>query len=127
MIDKKRRENVLAILFIFTVPLLNILYTVLNGHNGEVYNLVTDIDNKIPFIKYFIVPYNMWYPFIISTLFYLCYADRKVFYKTVISVDMGLIFCYVVYILYQTTVPRPELIDNDLITKMVSCWIRKIH
>lgn len=116
---KKSRESVLAIVFIFTVPLLNLIYTVTNSNNGTVYNLVTDIDDKIPFIKYFILPYNMWYPFVITTLFYLCFADRKTFYKTVISIDMGLILCYLVYIFFQTTVPRPTLQGNDLITNIV--------
>lgn len=122
--EKSGRKDVMAVALIFTVPLLNIIYTVINGSSSVVYNLVTDMDNKIPFVKYFILPYNLWYPFIISTLFYLCFTDRRIFYKTVLSIDMGLICCYIIYILFQTTVPRPVLVGDDLLTRLVKLTYR---
>jgi hypothetical protein len=118
--EEKLKDNIIAILAIFTVPALNAVYTVLNRHNGVVYSLVTTIDDRIPFIRYFILPYNLWYPFILVSLFYLCFKDRKTFYKTVIAIDIGLIICYAIYIVFQTTVERPELAGGDIFTRLVA-------
>lgn len=108
-----------GLLSICTIPLLNSVYLILNGKARVVYNLTSSLDQRIPFVKAFILPYSMWYPFIITSLLYLFYKDRKVFYKTIISIDLGLICCYVIYILFQTTVPRPILYGNDIFTKLV--------
>lgn len=115
----KNRKYILPTLFIFTVPLINIIYSLINYSNGSAYNLVTFLDNNIPFIKYFILPYNLWYPFLLTSLFYLSFKSRGVFYRTVISMDVGMVCCYIIYLLFQTTVPRPELVGGDMFTKLV--------
>jgi hypothetical protein len=115
----KNRKYIIPTLFVLSVPLLNAIYTLLNRPNGRVYNLVTAIDNKILFIKYFILPYNLWYPFLMTSLIYLCIKNRGVFYRTIISMDIGMICCYAVYLLFQTTVPRPELDGADIFTRLV--------
>jgi membrane-associated phospholipid phosphatase len=113
------KQNRIALLTIFSVPLLNIIYTVLNSTNRYAYNLNTVFDAKIPFITLFIIPYSLWYPFIMSTLLYLFFKERKEYYRALKSIDIGLLCCYIIYITFQTTVPRPQLIGNDILTKLV--------
>lgn len=102
------------------IPVLNIFYVLLNNSTREVNHLVTYLDQITPLIKIFVVPYLIWYPFIIATMFYLCIKDRSVYFKTLLSYVIGLIVCYMTYLVFQTTVPRPILAGDDLFTKLLA-------
>ena len=39
------------------------------------------IDNKIPFVEYFIVPYLLWFVFIAATFLYFFFTDVDGFYR----------------------------------------------
>jgi membrane-associated phospholipid phosphatase len=116
---KLNRKDIFAVLAIFSIPTLNVFYQVLNGYSREVHTLITNFDDMVPFIDYFIVPYSLWYPFIILSLIYLCFKSRARYFKTIITIDIGLICCYIAYIVFQTTVPRPELIGDSIFIKLV--------
>lgn len=117
---KKLKENLVPLCFLVSLTISNIFYKILNNPSRGAYSLITDIDRAVPFLKIFILPYVMWYPFIAFCLVYLCFKNRKIYYRILVSINIGLIFCYIIYYFFQTTVPRPELIGNDLFTKMVS-------
>lgn len=102
------------------IPVLNIFYVVLNNSSREVNSLVTYIDKATPLLKIFVVPYVIWYPFIIATMLYLCVKDRSVYFKTLLSYVLGLIFCYMTYLVFQTYVPRPVLVGDDIFTKLLT-------
>ncbi|SHE93254.1 phosphatase PAP2 family protein [Desulforamulus putei] len=114
------KENAASISLMLSIPILSLFYEVLNNPDRGVHSLITNLDREIPFVKAFIIPYVGWYAFILSVLVYLCLADKKTYYKTLISYNLGLIICYIFYYVYQTTVPRPELAGNDFLTQMVS-------
>lgn len=101
------------------IPLINNIYIHLNNSTRGVYNLVTDIDKKIPFIKEFIIVYWIWYPFIFFTLVYFCFKNKKTYYKAIFTIVTGMISCYVIYYFFQTTVPRPVLQGEDFFTNIV--------
>ena len=115
----KLKSNLMALSMMLSIPILNISYPLLNNCKRGAYNLVTDLDKVIPFLKIFIIPYVSWYAFIILTLAFLCFKDRKTYYKTLVSLNIGLIVCYFIYFLFQTTVPRPDLMADDTLTKLV--------
>jgi hypothetical protein len=119
---KNIKENVLAFSLIMSMPLLHIFYGILNNGDRGASSLMTDLDRGIPFLKIFILPYLAWYPFLLCTFVFFYLKDRDTFYKTLLALDAGLIICYLVYFLYQTTVPRPLLVGEDLQTKMVT-WL----
>lgn len=116
----KLKSNILPVLLILLIPLVNILYGVLNNGNGIVHSLVTDIDRMVPFVKAFVVPYVLWYPFLFFTLLTLCFNDRKVYYKAIFSIVSGMLTSFLIYHLFQTTVPRPVIAGNDIFSKLVS-------
>jgi membrane-associated phospholipid phosphatase len=116
---KLNKNDTLAVAAILSVPLLNVFYTVLNGLSREIHTLTTAFDNKIPFIEYFIVPYSSWYPYILLSLLYLCFKNRERYFKTLIAMDIGLISSYLTYLIYQTTVARPELVGNSIFISLV--------
>ncbi|KYH28972.1 MULTISPECIES: phosphatase PAP2 family protein [Clostridium] len=117
---KNAMGKLLPLMWMISIPISNIFYRILNNSSRGVYTLAMNIDEKIPFIKEFIVPYIIWYPFIFIALIYLCIKDRKVYYRTLISLNIGLIICYLIFYFFQTTVVRPRIEDVDIFTKLVS-------
>jgi membrane-associated phospholipid phosphatase len=103
----------LACSALLLIPLVGLIYIHLNQADGIAYNLVTDLDRQIPFLKGFVVPYLSWYGFLLVGFLYLVYKDRRNYYITLVEFVIGLLICYGVYAIYQTTVPRPELTGND--------------
>ncbi|GAB6086575.1 phosphatase PAP2 family protein [Alkaliphilus crotonatoxidans] len=119
---KPIKKDIMALCLMISIPIINIFYLILNHGERGARTLMTNIDQAIPFLKVFVIPYLAWYLFIFSTFIYFCLKDREVYYKTLLSTNLGLLVCYIVYFFYQTTVSRPLLAGEDLLTKMVG-WV----
>ncbi|ERI93565.1 hypothetical protein HMPREF1982_01649 [Clostridiales bacterium oral taxon 876 str. F0540] len=96
------------------------LYPLFSTDSRGVYSLVTDFDKMIPFTKEFIIPYISWYPFIFLSLLYFYIKDSDIYYKEIIGIILGMFISYGIYFVFQTAVPRPELSENDIFTKLVA-------
>lgn len=110
----------LSLCLIIPMPLLNLIYIALNCDHKAARNLTTNMDRMIPFLKIFVLPYVGWYVFIVFTIFYFCLKDKETYYKILISLYLGLMICYGVYYFYQTTVPRPVLVEKDFLTQIIA-------
>lgn len=115
----KIKQSIIPFSLMLIIPVLNIFYVVLNNSHREVNHLVTVLDKATPFLTIFVVPYVLWYPFIIITMYYLCIKDRAVYFKTLLAYVIGLIVCYMTYHVFQTTVPRPLLTGDDLFSNIL--------
>lgn len=113
------RKNMQAFSLIFIIPIINISYALLNNSSRGVHSLVTNLDRSIPYVKYFVIFYVIWYPFVVGALLYFCIRWRKTYYKVISSFIFGMILCYITFYFYQTTVPRPELYGTDFYTNLV--------
>jgi len=116
---KKAKENIVPLMWMLLIPIIHLFYAFLNNADRGVRSLETGFDRVIPFMKAFIIPYIMWYPFILLVLVYLCFKYRTIYYTTLSTLVLGMLSCYAVYFFYQTTVPRPTLTDTDALTKLV--------
>jgi hypothetical protein len=101
----------LSLMLIF--PVLGELYHLVNKLPAEVYSLMTPIDEAIPFIKYFSLPYSIWIFFIYACVIYFFIRDRTSYYRAMFIYTISALTCYVIYLVFQTTVPRPEVIGYD--------------
>lgn len=108
------------LVFLLSIPILNIAYILLNNAGRGSQSLALTVDGAIPFLKWFIVPYILWYPFIFALFIYLCYKDRQMYYRTLVSYNISLVICYIIYFFYQTHVERPALSGDDLMTQLVT-------
>lgn len=108
------KNNLIHMFALLSIPVINVFYALLNTNTRGVFQLITTIDTNIPFIKEFIIPYILWYPFIFLSLLFLCIKDLKVYYRTLITLNLSLLSCYLIYYLFQTTVPRPIVYGNDI-------------
>ncbi|MCX7708489.1 MAG: phosphatase PAP2 family protein [Clostridia bacterium] len=108
------------VLLLLTMPCINIFYGLLNNPDRGVKSLVTDIDRGVPFIKAFVIPYLFWIVFIFIILIYLLIKDEKTFVRTILTIDVCLVFCFTIYYFFQTTVPRPVVDGSDLLSRLVN-------
>ena len=60
------------------------------------------IDNKIPFVEYFIVPYLLWFLFIAATFLYFFFKDVDGFYKLAKLMFAGM----TIFLIISTLVPN---------------------
>jgi len=115
----KYRKTLVALAYLLTIPIISIFYNLINHPRNGVNILITGLDKSIPFMKIFIIPYVSWYFFIFIVLVNLALKDKEIYYKTLISYNLGMLVCYLIYLVYQTTVPRPDITSNDILSKLV--------
>lgn len=104
------------------IPLLAKIYELLNTRSHKAADLATSIDQAIPFLSIFIIPYILWYAYIFCYLVYICFKDTRVYLKTLIMIVVGELICFVIYFFFQTTVPRPTIAGDNLLNNLVQ-WI----
>jgi membrane-associated phospholipid phosphatase len=112
-------KTIIALALSLLVPLVSLIYGLINKPHGDVRILVTFIDRSIPFVKEFILPYVSWYFFIYSSLIILCLFDRKNYYRTLTAYIITLLTSFLIFMLFQTTVPRPVVTGDDIFSRLV--------
>jgi PAP2 superfamily len=116
---RAKKKDLPYLLCLLVMPALGFIYTLLNTDTREAVILSTQLDEWIPFMPVFIVPYILWYAFILGYLIYFWYKDVHTFLKTLGIIVIGELVCFVIYFYFQTTVPRPELAGDGLFLDLV--------
>ncbi|UYZ20164.1 phosphatase PAP2 family protein [Mesobacillus jeotgali] len=116
---KNKIKDLPYLLLLLIMPVLGLIYKILNNNPREAVILSTDLDDKIPFLPVFIIPYIIWYAFILGYLVYFWYKDTRVYLKTLTLIVIGELVCFVIYFFFQTTVPRPNLVGNGILIELV--------
>ena len=116
---RAKKKDLPYLLCLLVMPALGFIYTLLNTDTREAVILSTQLDEWIPFVPMFIVPYILWYAFILGYLFYFWYKDVPTFLKTLGIIVIGEVVCFVIYFYFQTTVPRPELTGSGTFVDLV--------
>jgi membrane-associated phospholipid phosphatase len=107
----------LALLIIF--PILGYIYGNLNENRSDATILLTKLDFMIPFLPIFILPYILWYVFILAYLIYFWSKDTKLYIRTLSIIVLGELVSFVIYYFFQTTIPRPALGDKGFLINLV--------
>ncbi|MGI2297757.1 phosphatase PAP2 family protein [Paenibacillus sp. GXUN7292] len=77
------------------------------------------IDDRIPFLIWFVIPYAIWMPLLYISFIYLGLKDRSLYWRTIITYNAAVIVCNIIFILFPTHMPRPEISGNDIFTTLV--------
>ena len=80
------------------------------------------LDDVIPFCKYAIVPYLLWFPWIPFTLFYLLYkAPREDFWRLCVPLFTGMTMALLFYVIVPNGLAlRPHFVPgNDIFAQLV--------
>lgn len=117
---KQIKSNIRPLLLMLSVPIMGALYIIVNKLSSTGHDVTISLDNRIPFIKIFIIPYIIWYLFIPVVFVILCMYDKKTYYKTMLVYILGYIISCTIFSLYQTTVPRTLLTGSDIFTEIIT-------
>ena len=81
------------------------------------------LDDRIPFVKEFVVPYLIWFPYIAYGVIFTGIYSRRDFYKLLVFLACGMSVAYTVYMIYPNAQNlRPVITKKDpfsLLVKMV--------
>ncbi|HSP09067.1 MAG TPA: phosphatase PAP2 family protein [Candidatus Dormibacteraeota bacterium] len=81
--------------------------------------LRSPIDQALPVVPLFVVPYVSLQPFIYASLLVFLLFRARVFQSAVLSMIATFLVSYVFFAFLQTYVDRPVLTGNDVFTRMV--------
>lgn len=84
------------------------------------YFMYSKIDSYIPFVKEFIIPYLLWYIYMIFAFTYLGFCSKKDFYKLFAFIFLGMIISCIIYLIFPNAQNlRPVITDKDVFSLIV--------
>lgn len=94
----------------------------LEQHVTTEFNLIhSPLDDKIPFIEFFVVPYLLWFGYIAVTVGYFFFHDKREFYQLVSFLFTGMTIFLIISTVYPNGLDlRPAVFPRDnIFTDMV--------
>lgn len=107
------------IIIFFLYVLKGVLYETSKTISTDWHLINMEIDDMIPFLKYFILFYIPYYFSPPIQLYYISYKDKNKFYRLVISGALAVIIANICFLCYQTKFIRPEVEGNDIFSILV--------
>lgn len=68
------------------------------------------LDNKIPFIEQFIIPYILWYGFVAAGVLYFFFTNKQDFYRMIVFLISGM----TAFLIISTVYPNGLMLRPDL-------------
>ena len=99
-------------LFLLFVPTTYIFYFI-QVYIEPKYIMHVKLDDYIPFIKYFVVPYVFWYFYLLWGYIYFAFYSREEFTKFIKFIIYGALAAYVVFFLFPNGQDLRNTIGND--------------
>ncbi|WDV47295.1 phosphatase PAP2 family protein [Clostridiaceae bacterium M8S5] len=116
---KNRKIDKRVVIVIVQLILLNVLYLLTNKLDLRFNLTYTKIDYYIPFIKYTIIPYNIWYVYIWAGLLFVLYKNKDIFFIHAKTTIIAKLICIIIFIVFPTYTIRPEITGTDVFSRMV--------
>ena len=113
-----RANAAISILLAIGIYLTTKVYALLN-HGPNVLFLKSPLDDLIPVIPPFVIPYVSLEPFIYATLLLLLLFRTRIFQSAALSLITALWVSYVFYFFLQSYIDRPRLPGTDTLTQMI--------
>lgn len=82
----------------------------------------TPLDDLIPFVEYFVIPYYLWYPFMVVTGLYLLFRDAPAFSRYMLAIAFGFTASIIFFALFPNGQNlRPTTFERDnIFTRMMA-------
>ncbi len=81
---------------------------------GDYWVSYLPLDDKIPFLEVFVIPYYLWYPFLGVTALYFMLVDPPVFRRYLYFMMIGMTVCLLICVLFPNGQNlRPETFARD--------------
>lgn len=111
MKDKHLFELILIALF---YAFMSIIYAFSSAVSKDTHLISMSIDDKIPFIRYFIIPYYTYYFMPVIILYMVARKDGEKFKKGIISMFIVDIIANIVFLSYNVKIIRPDVVDLNM-------------
>ena len=97
---------------IFTyLPIYLLWFFLLEQHvTGNYYIIESPLDDHIPFIEHFIIPYLLWFPFIAASVLFFIFRNKTEYYRLCGVLISGM----TVFLLVSTLYPNGLALRPDL-------------
>lgn len=83
------------------------------------------LDDKIPFIEHFIIPYFLWFLYVAAFIVFFFFKDVKEFYQLAANLIIGMTVFLIISVLYPNGVMiRPEAFPRD---NVFTDMVRHLH
>lgn len=111
---------------IWIIPVYGALYMLafmlMERSDAKTHLIHSLMDDKIPFCEYFIIPYVIWYFFLIGTVLYFTFfcGSKKEYYQVLGTLGLGMtVFLIVSYVYPNGQNLRPELSGDSVFIQAV--------
>ncbi|MBR5227472.1 MAG: phosphatase PAP2 family protein [Clostridia bacterium] len=115
------KKSICIILLIISFILLEtFFYEAAKWISSDVHVLHSVVDDKIPFTPIFIYPYVSWYLLLFLVPLLIYKFSKEDFYKYTLSLIATILISFIIFVLYPTTVIRPEIEVTGLTTWLLN-------
>lgn len=113
----KKYRHLLAVL---SIAAQGLIYMLIAAHFSEINVAVnTWIDDRIPYVSWFVLSYVAWMPILYMAFIYMGLTDRSLYWRTIIVYNAAITVANIIFMIFPTSMPRPEISGNDLFTWLV--------
>lgn len=98
-----------------------VLYRTFNQIVEPKYFLWCKLDDYIPFVKQMVIPYVIWYPYIVLPLVYMAFNSSDDFIDLCVFMFGGMTICFIIFALFPNGQNlRPEIEVTDIYTYIIN-------
>lgn len=115
--DKRKIKTVF--LLIILVLFQSIIYFLTKLVQGKPTLLNSIIDNKIPYISWFVYFYIIWYLMLFVIPFVIYLKNKDEFYKYVTTYIISILISGVIFIIFPTTINRANITGTGISDRLV--------
>ena len=110
-----------AYIFIY-LPWFSTLEKVINSNYPGLHIINIPFDDMIPFCEYFIIPYVLWYLYVVGACVYMYFkADNKEFIQFALSLIIGMSLALTICMIYPNGLTlRPDHIPDNFCGKIIN-------
>lgn len=109
-----------CLVLLYFIP-YTLSYFFLGHYRTPAFDIHCRLDDLIPFNKYFIIPYCLWYLYVGGTLFFLMLRSKKEFLQFAAFLFTGTTICLFIFLLFPSSVSfRPEIVGDDIFSKITA-------
>lgn len=121
--SKQIRKKLSLIIFVIIFGIIYLqVFSYLENRIVSINIIHTELDEMIPFCKYFIIPYLFWFAYVgVTMIYFLLYCEKeKEQYSMLYSFCAGIfVFILISWLYPNGHILRPELIGDDFWTNLV--------
>ena len=119
---RKAGEYALRHIYLYTFHGFQLLKKVINSDYPGLHIINIPFDNMIPFCEYFIIPYVLWFLYVVAACIYMYFkADNKEFIQFALSLIIGMSLSLTICMIYPNGLTlRPDYIPDNFCGKIIN-------